>query len=1311
MQWLIMKVKYFRYILFVFFVFLISIFVVTGENTVRFRNLNDEYGMSIREANSVCSDLNGFIWISSKMGVVRYSANEIKSYQLPVESVNVLTTSLTFSNDQLYVYTNNGQIFTYDALKDRFVLELNMGKVLRQPYLTVSKILVDSTNCLWIGSTAGLFCYDFENGLKSMAPNGDIYYLDWYGEDKLLLAVNNGDLVLFDPISYSTELFYRFPEGRLGSLSRIYSDQKAGVVWLGTMEEGCYALKIGPTKELVKLDVLPNQPIMSIQNCIDSTLLIGIDGQGIWEINKSTFELISVMKEDADNPNSLKGNGVYDIYCAPDNRVWVCTYSGGVSFFDISDSEITNYSHEINNTNSLVNNDVNSVLEDSNGNLWFATNNGISLLNKKTNKWKAFFHNKEKHAQTFLKLFEDSKDRIWASTYSSGVYILDKNNGKLVKHLSHELTEGNFAGDFVFEIFEEDKKNVWLGGVRGDLICYNIETDTYRSFEGSDAFALTSYNSEKLLVGERERVKFLDKNSGVFEVLIDGFALNDMYLKNDVVWIATSGDGVLKYNIKDKIVTKFTVDSGLPSNYVNSIEYYNGDFWLGTEQGLCKLNEEDLTIQSFNSILHLGQVAFNQNSHCILKNGNLMMGTNKGALVFDPAMLKISPEEGRIYVQDISVSGRSIREIEELEPSVPIDKLERLSLKYFQNTISLELIPIGTTEQGIKFSWKMDGLDQQWSKAVNNKILSYSNIPKGDYTLRIRMLDGSNSNVIAERAIVLNMIPPYWEAWWFRLTILLLVLGVTAFLLFYYIDHLKKIHSEEKIRFFANTAHDIRTSLTLINGPVEELNKESGLSNKGHHYLHLATEQTQRLLKVVNQLMDFQKTDIGKEKLLLTKVDIVKIIADRVMMFESYAEKNNIDIQFNSNLPEFKTGVDETLLEKIVENLISNAIKYTHPNTIVQVTLSCFSGKWILEVKDQGIGISKKAQRQLFREYYRAENVVNSKIVGSGIGLLLVKNYVNLLGGRITCSSQLNVGSSFMVSVPTYDAPFSESENVTTGINAKPTIKQIQEPGGGLGSTVNRSANKTKMKVLIVEDNEYLRKFLEIALSDCFDVYLAEDGEQAWNTIPDLLPDLVVSDIMMPKLNGFELCSKIKSCYETSHLPVILLTSLSAKADQLHGIGLGADDYLTKPFDVTLLQQRIKTLIKNREVIREKALKLISRNNDDEVILENELNDKFLKRMIEVVNDNLTNVQFSKNDFASEMNVSASLLYKKIKLLTDLSPTSFIKSIRLKHSIELLKSKKYTVTEVSELCGFASVGYFSTVFRKYFGKSPSQTIE
>ena len=700
-------------------------------------------------------------------------------------------------------------------------------------------------------------------------------------------------------------------------------------------------------------------------------------------------------------------------------------------------------------------------------------------------------------------------------------------------------------------------------------------------------------------------------------------------------------------------------------------------------------------------------ISYNKSALFGLKNGQLAWGTNNGAIFFAPQTIREISSKGKIFFQDLTVSGRSIREIPSLNLKTPVDSLKTINLKYLQNTISLELISIGM-QSGSKFSWKLEGFDKDWISPSGNRIITYTNIPSGEFTLKIKMYDSSLSHVINERAIVIKLIPPFWRTGWFWMLIILILSGIIVLYLLYYINKLKQEHTEEKVRFFTNTAHDIRTSLTLIKAPVEELSKEKNLTESGKYYLNLAIEQARQLTSVVTQLMDFQKVDIGKEHLMLSMTDIVKLVSTRKVMLASYAKSKNIELGFVSDRESYMTAVDESKTEKIIDNLISNAIKYSPDNSQIQIDLRLEDKKWVLQVKDYGIGISRKAQRQLFKEFYRGDNAINSKVVGSGIGLLLVKNYVTMHGGNITCNSQENVGSTFQVVIPFKS--ISSDPVVTNVLQDKPIVSSPIPEISHQVESENETPASREMKVLVVEDNDDLLNFMESILSNDFKVYTAIDGQIAWEFISKQMPDLVVSDIMMPNMDGFELCRLMKSTYETSHIPIILLTALSERTDQLRGLGLGADDYLTKPFDMNLLIQRIKSIIRNREIVRDKALRLITVGSTEN-ILGNELNDKFVKKMLEVAQANISNVEFDKDEFASAMNVSSSLLYKKIKSFTDQSPTDFIKTVRLKHAVELLQSRKYTITEVSEICGFASVGYFSTVFRKYFGKSPSEILE
>ena len=1284
---------------------IICLFLSVKTYPIKFYSVNSLYGISMRETNSVCKDDNGFVWASSKAGVLRLTKDNYRIYRLPYESEDVIRVKLIYKNFKLFANTNNGQVFYYNPVFDQFELILSLRNQTGDIDIILFDMLIDDNGICWISTSLGLYKYQSGKLSSAFEISSNRYAISWYDSKNIIIAKQDG-IWLFDINSLEKKLIYESKNPNSFDIYSLYFDKNQDKLWLGTVSEGLYLYNFrnGTCSNKLK-SVLPKQPILAIEENSDSNCLIGFDGQGIWELDRKNQNVKNVYKESLDVPSSLRGNGVYDLFCDNNRRVWVCTYSGGLSFFDQASPLVNQIVHLSNNTNSLINNDVNGIIEDHWGKLWFATNNGISCWDLATNKWNSFYNDKETQAQVFLSLCEDNQGRIWAGTYSSGVYILDGKTGKELAHYNKSEKGSPLLNDFIFNIYKDSSGDIWLGGGSGSVICYLSKENKFRTYSDQPIGCFAELPDNQILLGCSYGLAQLNKQTGEIRRIIEGLLVRDVLVIEENVWICTSGGGLIRYNFRTSETEKFTVQMGLPSNFINSIVYANDYLWIGTENGLCRFNPNDKSVLTYSSIYSLSRTSFNNCSHYKLKNGQLAWGTNNGAVIFAPNLVDESSTKGKIFFQDLTVAGLSIRDIPSFNLKTPIDSLQEVNLRYYQNTISLELLSLGETP-GSKFSWKMEGFDPKWSQPTGNNVITYTNIPSGHFKLRIRLFDSSLSNVLAERSIAIRLIPPFWRKGWFWALVIITLSGIILLYVLYYINRLKQEHTEEKVRFFTNTAHDIRTSLTLIKAPVEELSKEPSLTESGKYYLNLAIEQARQLSLVVTQLMDFQKVDIGKEHLMLSMTDIVKLVSTRKIMLAYYAKSKNIELVFVPDREIYMTAVDEAKMEKIIDNLISNAIKYSPNNSQIQIDLRCDDKKWMLQVKDKGIGITRKAQRQLFKEFYRADNAINSKVVGSGIGLLLVKNYVALHRGNISCSSQENIGSTFQVVIP-FKSISMESVATTAPYYIPIPYNYIEDISQQTETEIQTSK---EMKVLVVEDNDDLLNFMKTTLSNDFKVYTAVDGEKAWAFISKHIPDLVVSDIMMPNMDGFELCKIMKSTYETSHIPMVLLTALSEKTDQLYGLGLGADDYLTKPFDMNLLIQRIKSIIQNREVVREKALKLI-KGEPSEHILANELNNSFLKKMIEVARANISNAEFGKEEFASAMNVSSSLLYKKIKSITDQSPTDFIKIIRLNHAVELLQSGKHTVTEVSELCGFASIGYFSTVFRKQFGKSPSEIIE
>lgn len=1256
---------------------------------VRFHSINDVFGMSIREVHSICEDDDGFVWATSKNGIIRITDSECENFRLPYRNTDITWEKITYQN-HLYAYASNGEIFCYDKVSAKFIPFMDLRQLLGNGQLNLYDLFEDESGNIWIASSAGLFCY---NNLLTSTNENPIIIRRY--DDKHLLIAGDDEVKLMNISTLKSDLLFAVKDH---IVSLYYGNDNR--IWIGTRADGLFYYDI-KEKRLQRdpISNFPKQPILAIEQGTDSTLLIGVDGKGLWEISGSGDKVLNVYKEDVNDPASLRGNGVYDIFKDGNSRIWVGTYSGGLSYFDKEAFLMTQIKHRANNYNSLIDNNINRILEDSKGNIWIATNNGISRWNRKSGTWNNYCQDKEGNSSVFLALCEDNEGHIWAGSYSSGISVLDRETGGKINHMISDDKNADVVDKYVLDIYKDSGGDIWIGGAHKQVICYLTNEKRVQSFPLFAASCFCELAAGKLLVASFNNLILLDKKTGQTNTLLTKYVSKDILVLGDDIWVATGGYGVLKYNYKTKENKLFTTKEGLPSDDVNNLIYVDNNLILTTEKGICRLNLKDLAIYSFPYSFYTANNFYFAKSHIVLKDGNILVGSNEGVVMFDPGIVNYNyTPKGRIYIQDINISGRSIINIPGIIKDVPVNEHKILSLKYDQNNLTIKLLPIGVNSVRNKFSWQLEGQDKEWNKPSELSTITYTNVPAGKFRLKIRMYDTSLSQIIDERSLAIIITPPFWETWWFYV----IAFVATTFLVVYFVksyaQRLRQKYARDKIRFFTNIAHDIRTSLTLIKNPIEEVGRDTELSEKSNYYIRIAKEQSEKLAIVASQLLDFQKADAGKENLSAAMTDIVRLIRQQVRLFMPAAQRKGVELSFMTTQESYITAIDELKIIKIVENLLLNAIKYSSERGKVTVALICEPTRWVLSVQDQGIGISQEEIKKLFKEFYRGNNAINSNTIGSGIGLLLIRDYVEMHKGRVSIESKENVGSTFRI-----DVPYAQVEAQSHAwIENETTFTADSEP--------EEPANPkpSKANVLIVEDNDDLRNFLRRALQDYYSVSLANDGAEALAQIEKKMPDLVISDVMMPVMEGFELCKRIKSTFETSHIPVILLTALSDKAKHLKGLGLGADDYVTKPFDMEILSQRINTTLKNRESIRDKTLRLIKPDDENVHIFANELNDQFVKKALNVVRENISENEFGRDEFASAMFISPSLLYKKMKALTGKSPSDFIKSIRMNYALELLQTHKYSVTEVCEMAGFSGIVVFSRAFKDYFGKAPTE---
>jgi ligand-binding sensor domain-containing protein len=574
-------------------------------SAVKFYNVNTEFGISFRVTNSICKDDQGFIWASSKTGIIRLTENNYRIYSLPYETAGAVVVTLNYTNSKLIAYTNNGQIFSYDPVHDRFELVINLRKIIPGDLFNTYTLLIDNKGDFWIALNTGLYKYHLGKLSFIQEVSKERYSITSFSDHQLIIAKTDG-LWLLDINSLENRCIFENKSVKPFIVSAFYHDRIQNRLWIGTNSNGLYSFDFN-TAALSEIlpSSFPKQPILAIEENSDSTVLIGVDGQGVWELNRKGTKVLNVLKENEDDPYSLRGNGVYDIYCEKGKRVWICTITGGVSYYDLSSPSVNQIVHRANDANSLVNNDVNYILEDRNGKIWFATNNGISRWDVKTNKWKSFYFDEITHSQVFLCLAEDNEGRIWAGTYSSGIYILDAESGRELEHFAGNKNKSPSVSDFVFDIFKDSQGDLWIGGVDGKLPCYLSKEKKFKTYSDEPISVFAELYPGQILLGASNGIKLLDKETGEIEKLLPGYEIQDILVSGDVIWVCTSGQGLLEYNYKNKTIRKYTSEEGLPSDFVNSVVSDNMSLWLGTESGLCRFDLVDKTVTTFSSLVPL----------------------------------------------------------------------------------------------------------------------------------------------------------------------------------------------------------------------------------------------------------------------------------------------------------------------------------------------------------------------------------------------------------------------------------------------------------------------------------------------------------------------------------------------------------------------------------------------------------------------------------------------------------------------------------------------------------------------------------
>ena len=1334
-------------------------------NMLMLSNLNTDNGLSSARVYSIVEAEDGAMWISTKRGVDRYNGQQVRNYTLATDmqfsDASGRNIKLTKDSQQhIYAYDNKGKIYIYNKVKDTFQLQVNLTNVLGGS-VVLNDLLVDDKGCFWMALDRGVYMMAYLSiaGSKDKtAYNKGIYILKntyvnhirFFGK-QLLIGSPSGVFAYSQNAAQPRLLLRGY------SVLSSYHDVKAHQIWLGTFHRGILLLDDRtwkPLSSLTQFSSLSDIPLIPVRSIIPydaATILMAVDGAGVYAYDKKTCKTNLLLNTDGRPENILHGNGVYALCKDHLGDLWMGSYSGGVDMAIPMEHTLEFVRHEYLNSQSLINNGVNDVMQSvdaqgRNSKIWYATDKGVSIYDEQTHLWRHSLYNK-----VALTLCQTADGKVLVGTYGDGIFQVHADGSS---SRAYSVSNGKLKTDYVYSIFKDSEGGLWIGCLDGDLVHIPSSLEKNGNVDNSVNYLpinevqsiVESPDKKIIAVGTTHGCYRIDKRSlrasrffypSEFPSVDYNFFVNAMDFQDARhIWIATDGGGLYLYDWQKQQVKNYTISQSLPSNTVYAlVKTPIGKVWMSTDKGLAFIDHGKVTNLNFFKGL---EREYKRMAVVRTQDGRMIFGSSEGAVVLASKFARGLSYKAPLHITGVEVEGKTFDEANQLEGwhAELFEMLQegKMSFSHDEKTLIVHFESINYPYQhDIQYQYYLAGYDHQWSVPSTYQQARFANLPPGSYTLHIKAKGRSNGRILGESILHIHIAQPWWNSWWAWIAYLCILGAIVYFGWDYYRERLHRKYYDDKINFFMNTAHNIRTPLSLVLAPLADLAKDTTLGDKSRKFLEMALRNGDKLLRMVTELLDFQKIAVVKTQVHMQKVELSVLLRQQVDKFQMSAQEKHINLRL-ATCGQHTFSTDLSMMDLIFENLLSNAVKYTKVGGTITISASLDEvGKQVsIQVSDTGIGIPKTEAKHIFQSFFRASNAVNSQEMGSGLGLMLTRQLVQKLGGKLTFESEEGKGSAFLVVLP-------DNGYVDVSVSSKPS--SLPETSDNSVSTNEKIKSEESLKdtLLFVDDNDDLRQYIRMAFADQYHVVDVESGEAALKYLSENGEcDIMVSDVMMPGMQGDELCRSIKENKETSWLPVILLTAKAGRDFMIEGLDLGADDYIAKPFDSAILASKIASMLKNRRHLSqyyiEKSLAIVrgedSGQSSQKSLLpsepsvpsasdeKNKSSDKkepeldpmdqaFVEKATRLVLDNLSDTNFNIDRLCREMAMSRTLFYGKLKTLTGQGPQDFIRLIRLEQAAQYLKQGD-SVLDVSVKTGFVNVKYFSTVFKKHFGVSPSK---
>lgn len=1339
-------------------VLLCNFSIVAQQEPFRFSRLNINHGLSHNYVSSFLKDSRGFVWVGTSSGLNRFDGYSVRVFRNDLRDTSTISNNFINSmfedpDGRIWVYSTTGSmdINIFDPETERFTHR-------SQPYLKqygipeggITDIFHDSGGRYWfVHQTQGLFRYSprFKTSMPARyLPEGENITvsnsISQIAEDhngKIWIILKNGVIQRLDAESMQVEYvspYIQVAYKKSDSDFRIVIDNDNDL-WIF-----CYSTNLGVTffdvdknefthiNESSKGLQLNNNIVRGVVQDNLGHIWIATDHGGLNIIDKAK-QTINYQLHDPTDEKSLAQNSINCMYKDPDGIIWLGSFKQGVSYFHESIVRFPLYRGT----------DVNSFVEDDQRNLWLGTNgSGLIRWNRSDGTYKSFRHDVNDptslSSDVVVSMTTGLDKSLWIGTYFGG---LNRFDGKKFHHYRHDpANPETIADESVWEVLEDSRGNLWAGTLQGGLDMFDRASNIFRHYRnGDDNSIKTNYvtvveedSKGNIWVGTGFGIDVLERQTGRFVHYANDPNNNNSLSNNSILWIHEDSrkmiwigtlEGLNVFDPYSKSFTSFRTEDGLPHNTILTILEDNaGNLWMSTPNGISNLviSKGKYTFKNYDESDGLQGKQFNDNSAFKTSEGELIFGGVNGFNMFKPEDIRMNMLKPRVILSDFHVRNKSVRAGEAIDGKVVLPKAinmtSEIELNHDQNAISIEFAALSYIHpEKSRYQYHLEGSDKEWvTTSGMSRRATYTNLDPGDYVFRV--MAANNDGVWSDEAVTLNITvhPPFWKTATAFVLYVVTVLGILfmtrrliqqrermKFAIEQERREAQRMHELDlmKIKFFTNVSHEFRTPLTLILTPLEKMLKGAADDQKGQ--LELIHRNARRLLNLINQLLDFRKLEVQEIKFNPSEGDVIRFVKETAHSFTDLSEKKNIGFSFQTTIDSLEMIFDQDKLEKILFNLLSNAFKFTPENGHVSVTVDTKTEgelRWLeIRVKDTGIGISRENQEKIFERFFQNDVPRSMVNQGTGIGLSIVKEFVKSFDGTVRVESEPNKGSTFIVELPVREIAHHPVPEIALTHDEAPLEHVGEHEHGALRKPV----------LLLVEDNEDFRFYLKDNLKLNYDVVEARNGKEGFRTAQQHLPDLIVSDVMMPEMNGIEFCKAIKDHPNLSHIPVILLTARMAEEQKMEGFHAGADDYVTKPFNFEILQARIRNLIHNRELFHKDFRKQIEVKAS--TIRITSMDEKLIQNAIRVVETNITDADFSVEDLSRELGMSRVHLYKKLLALTGKSPLEFIRTIRLQQAAQLLEKSQLTVSEVAYKVGFNNPKYFTKYFKEEYKVLPS----